>query len=87
MVQIALCILDLMRKPKVTAVVPDDVYEFLSEWAERDHRSMSNLVAFVLTTYVRDMKSKQEKEQQKDTPSPNKGKRAKQTDSVATDQN
>lgn len=72
--QIALCILDLMRKPKVSAAIPDDVYEFLKEWADRDQRSMSSLVAFVLTTAVRDMKSKQEKEQQKDSPSPSKGK-------------
>jgi hypothetical protein len=77
MVQIALCTLT-MRKPKLTAVVPDDVYEFLKEWADRDQRSLSSLVAFVLTTTVRDMKSKQENEQQKDSPSPGKGERDEQ---------
>ena len=58
--QVALSILDLMRKPKITATVPEDVYEFLSEWAERDQRSLANVVAFVLTTTVRKMRDEQQ---------------------------
>lgn len=45
-----------MRKSKVTAVIPDDVYQFLVEWAEREQRSLSNVAAFVLVTAVRKMR-------------------------------
>lgn len=55
MVQVALSTL-LMRKPKITATIPEDVYQFLSEWADRDQRSLANVVAFVLTTSVRKMR-------------------------------
>ncbi len=84
MVQVALSILDLMRKPKITATVPEDVYQFLSEWADRDQRSLANVVAFVLTTAVRKMRDDQQTngatspQQEIKTPSPSKSKGAKQ---------
>lgn len=62
-VQADLKFLDLMRRPKVSATIPEDVYEFLSEWAEREQRPMSNLVAYVLTTAVRDIKERQNEQQ------------------------
>jgi hypothetical protein len=80
-VQVALSVLDLMRRPKITATIPEDVYEFLAEWAERDQRSLANVVAYVLTTAVRRMRDEQEREngspsaqQQQQTPSPSKSK-------------
>ena len=84
MVQVALSILDLMRKPKITATIPEDVYQFLSEWADRDQRSLANVVAFVLTTTVRKMRDDQQSngatspQQEIETPSPGKSKGAKQ---------
>jgi len=82
MVQVALSTL-LMRKPKITATIPEDVYQFLSEWADRDQRSLANVVAFVLTTAVRKMRDEQQAngatspQQETQTPSPSTGKRAK----------
>lgn len=77
MVQVALSTLDLMRKPKITATIPEDVYQFLSEWADRDQRSLANVVAFVLTTTVRKMRDEGATSPQKETetPLPNKSKR------------
>lgn len=71
-------VLDWMRKPRVTTTIPEDVYQFLAEWAERDQRPLSNLVSFVLTTAVRKMREEQEQKngspslQQKTSPSPSK---------------
>lgn len=81
MVQVALSTL-LMRKPKITATIPEDVYQFLSEWADRDQRSLANVVAFVLTTTVRKMRDEQKNgatspQEQTETPSPSQGKRVK----------
>lgn len=76
--QVALSVLDLMRRPKITATVPEDVYEFLAEWAEREQRSLANVAAYVLTTAVRKIREEQEQKngspslQQKTSPSPSK---------------
>ncbi len=53
----------LMARPRVAASVPEDVYEFLAEWAEREQRPLSNLVAYVLTTAVRQMMQQSEQRQ------------------------
>ena len=39
---------------RLTAYVPDVIFEELEEWAERDGRSLSNLVGFILERAVRD---------------------------------
>lgn len=45
-----------MAKSRVTATLPDDVYAFLAEWAEREGRPISNLAAYILISAVRDKK-------------------------------
>jgi hypothetical protein len=60
-VQIALIDYDLMAaRPRVTATLPQDVYEFLAEWAEREQRPLSNLVSYVLTTATRKIRDEQQ---------------------------
>ena len=73
--------LDLMARPRVSATLPEDIYEFLAEWAEREQRPLSNLVSFVVTTAVRKMRDEQEQkngsppaQQKQQTPSPSKSK-------------
>jgi hypothetical protein len=57
----------LMARPRVAASVPEDVYEFLAEWAEREQRPLSNLVAYVLTTAVRQMMQQSEQQDESKT--------------------
>jgi CopG-like RHH_1 or ribbon-helix-helix domain, RHH_5 len=38
-----------MAKPRITVTVSEDVYEFLSEWSEREQRPLANLAAYLLT--------------------------------------
>lgn len=53
--------LDLMPRPRITATVPEEVYQFLVEWADREQRPLANLVSYVLTNAVKEIQEKQQK--------------------------
>lgn len=63
---------ELMARPRITVTVSEDVFEFLSEWAEREERPLANLAAFLLSKAAREYK--EQELHQKRTPSPNKSK-------------
>lgn len=63
---------ELMARPRITVTVSDDVYQYLSEWAEREERPLANLAAYLLSQAVR------ESQQQNDSPAP-KSKKGKGT--------
>lgn len=48
---------------RLAAYLPDPIYEFLEQWADREKRSVSNLVAYLLEERVRQEQSKQESAQ------------------------
>ncbi len=56
---------ELMARPRITVTVSEEVYEFLSEWAEREERPLANLAAYLLSQAAR---QRQEQEQQKEPP-------------------
>jgi hypothetical protein len=56
---------ELMARPRITVTVSEEVYEFLSEWAEREERPLANLAAYLLSQAARE---RQEQEQQKEPP-------------------
>jgi ribosomal protein L4 len=56
---------DLMARPRITVTVSEEVYEFLSEWAEREERPLANLAAYLLSQAARE---RQEEEQEKRPP-------------------
>ncbi len=56
---------ELMARPRITITVSEEVYEFLSEWAEREERPLANLAAYLLSQAAR---QRQEQEQQKEPP-------------------
>ena len=64
---------ELMARPRITVTVSEDVYEFLSEWAEREERPLANLAAFLLSKAAREYKE-HESNNQKTAPLPSKGK-------------
>ncbi len=45
---------------KLSAYLPDPVFEGLEKWAERENRSLSNLAGFLLERALRDEEDKQE---------------------------
>jgi hypothetical protein len=51
--------LELMARPRITLTVSEDVYEYLSDWAEREERPLANLAAFLLSQAVREAQQKQ----------------------------
>jgi hypothetical protein len=57
---------ELMARPRITVTVSDDVYQYLSEWAEREERPLANLAAYLLSQAAR------ERQQQEKSPSPKK---------------
>lgn len=57
----------LMARPRITITVSEDVYTYLSEWAEREERPLANLAAYLLSQAARE-------HQQNKTSSPTKDK-------------
>jgi hypothetical protein len=45
---------ELMARPRITLTVSEDVYEYLSEWAEREERPLANLAAYLLSQAVKE---------------------------------
>ncbi|HAX78305.1 MAG TPA: hypothetical protein DCY88_21405 [Cyanobacteria bacterium UBA11372] len=58
-----------MARPRITVTVSEDVYEFLSQWADREQRPLANLAAYLLTKATQEYK-----EGQKQTSSPGRDK-------------
>jgi hypothetical protein len=58
-----------MARPRITITVSEDVYQYLSEWAEREERPLANLAAYLLSQAARE---RQEAEQQQNKGSKNK---------------
>lgn len=54
----------LMARPRITVTVSEEVYEFLSNWAEREERPLANLAAYLLSQAARE---RQEQDQQPPT--------------------
>jgi hypothetical protein len=50
--------LELMARPRITLTVSEDVYEYLSDWAESEERPLANLAAFLLSQAVREAQQK-----------------------------
>ena len=61
---------ELMARPRITVTVSEDVFQYLSEWAEREERPLANLAAYLLSQAAR------ERQQQNESPSPKKSKGA-----------
>jgi len=55
---------ELMARPRITVTVSEEVYEFLSEWAEREERPLANLAAYLLSQAAR------ERQEQEKSPTP-----------------
>ena len=55
---------ELMARPRITVTVSEEVYDFLSELAEREQRPLANLAAYLLTNAAK------EHQRQKENPSP-----------------
>ncbi|MFB2982450.1 hypothetical protein [Microseira sp. BLCC-F43] len=61
-----------MARPRITVTVSEDVYEFLSQWADREQRPLANLAAYLLTKATQEYQ-----EGQKQTSSPARDKEDK----------
>jgi hypothetical protein len=55
---------ELMARPRITVTVSEEVYEFLSGWAEREERPLANLAAYLLSQAAR------ERQEQEESPTP-----------------
>lgn len=64
----------LMARPRITVTVSEEVYEFLSNWAEREERPLANLAAYLLSQAARE---RQEQEQQQSPATPGGKRRGK----------
>lgn len=64
---------ELMARPRITVTVSEDVYEYLSEWAEREERPLANLAAFLLSKAARE----HQKQSQQQNPPATEDKRSK----------
>lgn len=60
----------LMGRPRITLTVSEDVYKYLSDWAEREERPLANLAAYLLSQAAR------EHQQQNESSSLDKGRGA-----------
>ena len=58
----------LMGRPRITLTVSEDVYKYLSDWAEREERPLANLAAYLLSQAAR------EHQQQNESSLPDKSK-------------
>ncbi|MCC5621019.1 hypothetical protein [Nostoc sp. CHAB 5715] len=43
-----------MARPRITITVSEDVFQYLSEWAEREERPLANLAAYLLSQAARE---------------------------------
>ncbi|MBW4599839.1 MAG: hypothetical protein KME29_09535 [Calothrix sp. FI2-JRJ7] len=43
-----------MARPRITLTVSEDVYQYLSDWAEREERPLANLAAYLLSQAVKE---------------------------------
>jgi len=48
-----------MARPRITVTVSEEVFEFLSQWAERDQRPLANLAAYLLTKAAQEYQESQ----------------------------
>jgi hypothetical protein len=55
---------ELMARPRITVTVSEEVYEFLTGWAEREERPLANLAAYLLSQAAR------ERQEQEESPTP-----------------
>lgn len=67
----ALISAELMARPRITVTVSEEVYEFLSGWAEREERPLANLAAYLLSQAARE---RQEQEKSSTSRSQREGK-------------
>jgi hypothetical protein len=67
----ALISAELMARPRITVTVSEEVYEFLSGWAEREERPLANLAAYLLSQAARE---RQEQEKSSTSRSQSQGK-------------
>ncbi|MFB8788880.1 MAG: hypothetical protein U7123_08515 [Potamolinea sp.] len=68
---------ELMARPRITVTVSEEVYEFLSEWAEREERPLANLAAYLLSQAARERQEHQEQDAEEPPTSTPKAKRGK----------
>ena len=47
-----------MARPRITVTVSEEVYTFLSEWADKEERPLANLAAYLLSKAVRENQEK-----------------------------
>jgi macrodomain Ter protein organizer (MatP/YcbG family) len=50
----------LMGRPRITITVSEDVYGYLSEWADREERPLANLAAYLLSQAAREHQQQNE---------------------------
>ena len=50
-----------MAKPRITVTVSEEIYEFLSDWAEREQRPLANLAAYLLSKAAKEYQDSFEK--------------------------
>lgn len=55
---------ELMARPRITVTVSEEVYDFLSDLADREQRPLANLAAYLLTNAAK------QHQQEKENPSP-----------------
>jgi hypothetical protein len=53
---------ELMARPRITITVSEDVYQYLSEWAEREERPLANLAAYLLSQAARERQEAEQKQ-------------------------
>ena len=53
---------------RVTATLPEDVHQALSEWAEEEDRTLANLLSHVAAKAVRDRQEQKKDESENDRP-------------------
>jgi hypothetical protein len=57
---------DLMARPRITLTVSEEVYQFLSEWAEREERPLANLAAYLLSKAAKEQQEARRTTKQSD---------------------
>lgn len=55
-------ICELMARPRITLTVSDDIYQYLSDWAEREERPLANLAAYLLSQAVKERQQVEKKQ-------------------------
>lgn len=57
---------ELMARPRITLTVSEDVYQYLSDWAEREERPLANLAAYLLSQAVKERQQVDKKQNKGD---------------------